>query len=286
MRSGIAGRVDRDRGQRQRVAQRDQVGGALRRHDAGEPRDREHVALGDVAGADALERLRAASRRGRRRSATRSVSSLSETSTMRGAALGVEMGEAAHAASGRPQRAARGRRGRRRPARISVSPTRKQRAPARGQAVEIRRVGRSRSRRRRCGPGGTSGARALGRCADRPSSVLRLRLLMPISRVVEAQRAVELGAVMHFDQHVEAELARRRPPARAPARRSSAAMISRMQSAPMRAAFDDLIRVEDEILAQHRQPHAPRAPRRDRRRCPGNRARRSAPTGRSRRPPA
>ena len=30
-------------------------------------------------------------------------------------------------------------------------------------------------------------------------------------------------------------------------------MISRMQSAPMRAAFDHLVGVDDEILAQHRQ---------------------------------
>ena len=43
------------------------------------------------------------------------------------------------------------------------------------------------------------------------------------------------------------------PPARAPSASESAAMISRTQSAPMRAAFDDLVGVEDEVLAQHRQ---------------------------------
>ena len=54
------------------------------------------------------------------------------------------------------------------------------------------------------------------------SKVLRLRLLMPISRDFEPQRALELGLVVHFDQHVHAELdggvferlraSRRRPP--------------------------------------------------------------------------
>ena len=42
-------------------------GGALCRHDAGEPGDREHIALGDVAGADPCRGSPAASRRARRR---------------------------------------------------------------------------------------------------------------------------------------------------------------------------------------------------------------------------
>ena len=37
-------------------------------------------------------------------------------------------------------------------------------------------------------------------------SVLRLRLLMPMSLVLQPERAVELGAVMHLDQHVHAPI--------------------------------------------------------------------------------
>ena len=50
---------------------------------------------------------------------------------------------------------------------------------------------------------------------------------------IEIKRAVQLGAVVHFDQNVEAELARRLRQGRAPSPSSSAAMINRMQSAPI-----------------------------------------------------
>ena len=49
--------VDRDLGQGDRVAERDQLVRALGRHDAGDPRGPEHVALLRVAGADERQRL-------------------------------------------------------------------------------------------------------------------------------------------------------------------------------------------------------------------------------------
>src|SRR6185437_8603416 len=49
--------LDLDLGDRQRMAERDERMRALGRHDAGEPRGAEHVALERVAGDDALERV-------------------------------------------------------------------------------------------------------------------------------------------------------------------------------------------------------------------------------------
>ena len=52
--------------------------------------------------------------------------------------------------------------------------------------------------------GGTRGAsRSL--TASEVLNILRSRLLMPISRERSLQRAVELGLVVHLDQHVHAE---------------------------------------------------------------------------------
>ena len=71
-------------------------------------------------------------------------------------------------------------------------------------------------------------------------------------------KTLEFRDVMHLDEHIHA-LPWRRTRAPAPAYRP-APPISRMQSAP-RAGFDDLDRVDHEILAQHRQ--ADRAAGRD-----------------------
>ena len=85
-----------DLGQRQRMAERDQLGGALGRHDAGELGGLDHRALGRGPGADLVERL------GLQVSmpaavAVRAVASLSgHVDHARPAAL-VEMGEPAHA---------------------------------------------------------------------------------------------------------------------------------------------------------------------------------------------
>ena len=76
---------------------------------------------------------------------------------------------------------------------------------------------------------------------------------MPMSRVLERQRAVELARVVHLDEHVHAE--RLRAP-RSSARASSSvtlAMMTRMQSAPHSARLEDLVGLEEEILAQGRQ---------------------------------
>ena len=114
-------------------------------------------------------------------------------------------------------------------------------------------------------------------------SVLRLRLLMPMSRVLRRSARSQLVA-----RHAP----RPARPCRGHARRLraprasssvSAAMMTRTQSAPIAARLGHLIRIEHEILAQHRQL-AGRARRdRDARPRPGNGPRRSAPTGRSRR---
>ena len=104
--------VDRDR-----VAQRDEVGGALGGLDSGDPRDRERIPLRHLAAQqrhdarrDSITRPVAV--------AVRTVTSLPETSTMRAAPVVVEVGEAAHRLRprlavkhhhlhGRPGRAAR-----------------------------------------------------------------------------------------------------------------------------------------------------------------------------------
>ena len=112
--------VDRDLGERQRMAERDQLVRALGRHDAGDAGGAEHVALLGVAVEHDVERLRAASRRGLRRPPTRSVAALAETSTMRASPRLAEMGELGGLCHGysrrrrghalaRQQRAGRGR---------------------------------------------------------------------------------------------------------------------------------------------------------------------------------
>src|SRR3546814_19877099 len=49
--------IDADLGQRERVAERDEIGGAFCGHDPGDARGREDVALGSVAAADRFEGL-------------------------------------------------------------------------------------------------------------------------------------------------------------------------------------------------------------------------------------
>jgi hypothetical protein len=83
-RPGSAVGLDFDFGfaDRQRMAERDQFGGFLRRHDAGDARRTEHVALLGVARKHEVERLALHDDRPSA-TATRSVADLSETSTMR-----------------------------------------------------------------------------------------------------------------------------------------------------------------------------------------------------------
>ena len=56
---GVAGEFEGNGGQRQRVAQRNEVGRALSRHDFGEPGDAENITLADRAGRDHRQRFRA-----------------------------------------------------------------------------------------------------------------------------------------------------------------------------------------------------------------------------------
>ena len=207
--------------------------------------DREHVALGDIAGLDARQASRAASRRARRRP---------------------RRGRSPPCPRHRPcGRGPRGRYAYR--SRQAQQPARRRRDIA-GRASATRRPGssaprrrragrdppdrRSRSRRRRCGPSGTSGASF--------SAVLQIDLQGLQIAVVDAdQPAIEPQARGRArrgraPRPARQGRARRRPRrARAPSPSSSAAMISRMQSAPIARLSSDLVRVEDEILAQHRQ---------------------------------
>ena len=59
--SSAKSKVDRHRFQRQVVAQRDQFGRALGRHDAGQPGDFQHVAFGRPLVAHECERFRRSS---------------------------------------------------------------------------------------------------------------------------------------------------------------------------------------------------------------------------------
>ena len=84
---------------------------------------------------------------------------------------------------------------------------------------------------------------------------------MPISRDFELQRALELGLVVHLDQHVHAERERRvleRPRAVAS---SSARHDDQDAVGAPGARFGHLIGLEHEILAQHRQRASRRARR-------------------------
>ena len=125
--------------ERQRVAERDQLRGALGRLDAGDPGGADHVALGRVAGG---HRGGGGGRHAHRPSATarRSVTGLAPTSTMRARPSSSRW----ESSSGRLvwPCAARRRSGRARPARRPVA------------AARPGRVRRSRSTRRSpCGPG-------------------------------------------------------------------------------------------------------------------------------------
>ena len=81
---GLKGQVDLDPGDRQRVAQRDQVGGALGPHDAGHPGHGQGVALGQAGRGEQLKGL-GGEHDPQPAVATRSVSGLAETSTIRAA---------------------------------------------------------------------------------------------------------------------------------------------------------------------------------------------------------
>ena len=107
---------------------------------------------------------------------------------------------------------------------------------------------------------------------------LRLRLLMPISGVCSPSARSSSRAIVHLGQHVHIERAGQRLEF---ARLGVGQCGQDQQDAvgPHRPALVDLPRIEDEVLAQHRQI--------DRRArghqvfggCPGNAARRSAPRG-------
>ena len=107
---------------------------------------------------------------------------------------------------------------------------------------------------------GTIGA-SVSLTASVVSKVRRSRLLMPIRRDLQLQRPVELGLVVHLDQHVHAEVDAR-PSSSAPA---SASLTRRHDDQDAvgaeRARLEHLIGLEHEILAQRRQVDG--APRRD-----------------------
>ena len=143
--------------------------------------------------------------------------------------------------------------------RIRLSPTRKVRTPARGS--------RARSAWRDDAALGDDDASA--RHARRqPLGGLERRLEGPEIAVVDAdeagpqpERPLELGLVMHLDQHIHAAArcaaASSARGGRVVDRRHDHRGCSRRPG----ARFDDLIGIEHEILAQHRQARRRRGPR-------------------------
>jgi hypothetical protein len=90
------------------------------------------------------------------------------------------------------------------------------------------------------------------------SKLRRLRLLMPISGVCSCSARIEFVAVVHFDQHRHAEacgdgleLAHRRQIERGGDQQDGVGAHG--------ARFEDLIGVDQKVLAQHRQAQAARA---------------------------
>ena len=167
-------------------------------------------------------------------------------------------------------------------ARINVSPTRNALTPSRAHR---RDVGRARI------PLSVTTTRSEGTRGRRSSVVAQRDVERAQIAVVDAderrrkpQRAVELGGVVHFDQH-------RKRSVRAGAgfeRREPRVVVRRDDQqdgvGAHRARLGDLILVDDEILAQHRQASTRRAPPRDARLRPGNRSR-SVSTDRHAAPP-
>ena len=136
--------------------------------------------------------------------------------------------------------------------RISDSPIRKQRTPARAMRARSRGRGEAALAHQRCGRAGTRAA-SLSVVARSVFKLLRLRLLMPMSRVLRRSARPQL-------------VARHAPrPARRGARRAAAAssvraslVVERRQDqedavGAHRACFGHLIRIEHEVLAQQRQ---------------------------------
>ena len=260
------------------MAERDQLRRALRRHDAGDARHRQHVALLRRRRSGSAPASPAASTTRARAVAVRSVSALADDidHARRGprASKWVNPGSCR-----RGQQRAR----RRRDVRLAhqaladqeAAAPRPRRAGARSAWL---RMPLSAIRKR---SGGTSGASS-SVVARSVSKVLRLRLLMPISGVSSPQRAVELASVVHLDQHVHVQRAGQRLQL---ARLGVGQRRHDQQDAvgAHRAALEHLPGIEDEILAQHRQVDGRARRLQMRRRCPGNAARRSAPRGRSRR---
>ena len=158
----VVGRdVDADLGQRQRMAERDQFVGALGRHDAGDARGAEDVALLGVAGEDQLERRRAAWRRGPRRPRRARSRPCRRRRPYGPRPQASMMGEVAQRgsrrASDRQRRsAARASPRRRRPGASALSPTRNARTPALASRRQIGVRRRCRSRRPRSGPPGSA----------------------------------------------------------------------------------------------------------------------------------
>ena len=125
IRFGLRRQVDGDRGQRQGMAQGDEVGGAFGTHDPGELCHPQDVALCEAARADPRQSFRRHHHPALGRGGTLG-DVLAADVDHDGIAGGVEVSEVAHAASARRRRVAAVTSG----SRIRLSPTRNARAPA------------------------------------------------------------------------------------------------------------------------------------------------------------
>ena len=193
------------------MAERDQIGGPLRRHDARQPRDGQHVALLGAAFGDQRQRFGAPSRTDPRATAMRSVTGLAETSTIWAWPAASKWRQGLRSAHHAPPWARQGcgkdraRRGLdiRLPHQAFADQEAARAVP--GQVGKI--VGRckARFRRRSCRSAGTW--RASARVVSSVTSkVCRLRLLIPISGDFRRAARSSSGLVMHLDQHIHAPL--------------------------------------------------------------------------------
>ena len=241
-----ADEIDDDRGQSERMAERDQLRRAFGGHDAGEPCHREHIALCDVAQTDAFERFAAhhdAGGGGRHSISLRLVGDVDHSCS----ALFIEVGKARLC-----RRQAQQATGCCADIGLTHQGLADQKAACArsGEAVEI--LGPSDAAFRDDETVGRDfGCQPLGRGEIAPQR-LQVAVVDADHPHSEPQGAIELGLVMDFGQNFETELGRRCRELGRHRVRQRRHDQQHAIGADM-AAFEDLVRVENEILAQHRQ---------------------------------
>ena len=223
------------------------------------------------------QRLRPHHHAGARRWPSRAVSGLAPTSTMTARPAASKWVQPAHPSSSLRQAA--------------VTSGWRIRLLADQEAVHAQRRPAAPGRRGCACPLSPIRKRSGGTCGASSSRDVQVGLQRLEIAVVDADQLGSAGRararssrrVMHLDQHVHVERAGERSPARRACCVGQGGHDQQDAVGAHRAAFVDLPGVEDEVLAQHRQIDGGAGGAQMRRGCPGNAARRSAPTGRWRR---